>query len=433
MTSSETPRTGRKFTMPPRGSRPGFKIGRVLQDGTPQFYWNAAQIRPDARELGYRNYSVRLPSDADDETISRLCHEHTARLRAWLGDMEAKTQTVPRALYDGSIVSLCRLYQQHPDSPFHEVKRNTRDSYVDSLKVIEATIGHWIVRRLAPLDIKRAHRTWRAPKIDGDRPRKKRAHSAVTLFRTVLRFGFLLGHKECGQLDDQLKMMKFERGDGRNQVMTFAQAGRIARKALELGKTGVIPADRGLAMAIGVWAQYEMGLRQKDVIGEWGPAVPGTPDAVYSNDEMWTGQLRWDALKGWKLRIETSKTGKVVYHDLTDYPALFNVIDQVPHAERAGAFVKGEHGLPIRERSYRKWFREIARAADIPDDVWLMDSRAGGATEAYEAGVETVVIRDHLTHSTETMTKHYIRPQGPTRTNQVAEARNRKRASEAEE
>jgi hypothetical protein len=38
----------------------------------------------------------------------------------------------------------------------------------------------------------------------------------------------------------------------------------------------------------------------------------------------------------------------------------------VPHAERGGAIVKGEHGLPIRERSYRRWFRAIARAAVPP-------------------------------------------------------------------
>jgi len=37
--------------------------------------------------------------------------------------------------------------------------------------------------------------------------------------------------------------------------------------------------------------------------------------------------------------------------------------------------VKGEHGLPVRERSYRRWFRAIARAAEIPDEVWSMDSR----------------------------------------------------------
>jgi hypothetical protein len=31
--------------------------------------------------------------------------------------------------------------------------------------------------------------------------------------------------------------------------------------------------------------------------------------------------------------------------------------------------VRGERGLPIRERSFGNWFRDIARAANIPDEV----------------------------------------------------------------
>jgi hypothetical protein len=30
-------------------------------------------------------------------------------------------------VYDGTIRNLSRLYQQHADSPFHDVKRNTRN------------------------------------------------------------------------------------------------------------------------------------------------------------------------------------------------------------------------------------------------------------------------------------------------------------------
>jgi hypothetical protein len=35
-----------------------------------------------------------------------------------------------------------------------------------------------------------------------------------------------------------------------------------------------------------------------------------------------------------------------------------------------GAIVKGEHGLSVRARSYGNWFRDIARAAGIPDAVF---------------------------------------------------------------
>ena len=55
---------------------------------------------------------------------------------------------------------------------------------------------------------------------------------------------------------------------------------------------------------------------------------------------------------------------------------------QGPRAASPGAIVKGEHGLPVRARSYGNRFRDIARAAGIPDVVWNMVAHAGGATEA---------------------------------------------------
>jgi len=102
------------------------------------------------------------------------------------------------------------------------------------------------------------------------------------------------------------------------------------------------------------------------------------------------------------------------------------LLDAVPHAERSGAIVKGESGLPIRERSYRKWFREIARAAGIPDKVWSMDSRAGAATEADAAGVDLKSISDLLTHAEPRTTLRYIRSASK-RVRDVAKARARTR------
>jgi integrase len=125
---------------------------------------------------------------------------------------------------------------------------------------------------------------------------------------------------------------------------------------------------------------------------------------------------------GWRLRLKTSKTRSAVEFDLTAYPLLYSLLDAAPHAGRVGAIIKGEHGLPIRERSYRKWFRQIARAAGIPDSVWSMDSRAGGATEAYEAGADFHAISDHLTHADQRTTVRYIR-RSTKRIASVAEAR----------
>jgi hypothetical protein len=105
-------------------------------------------------------------------------------------------------------------------------------------------------------------------------------------------------------------------------------------------------------------AQFELALRQRDIIGVW-------------DDDEWAGAFTWENIPGWKLRLKTSKNRAAAVFTLTNYPLLFPLLEAVPPSERAGTIVKGEHGLPIRERSYRKWFRAIARAAQIPDEVWV--------------------------------------------------------------
>jgi hypothetical protein len=414
--------------MPLRSDRPGLKWS--TRAGGRQPYWVASQITRDSK--GYPDRTIRLPSDADDETLAELCRDHTARLLTWLATEERLAEPFPR--YDGTILSLSRLYQEHPDSPFHDVKHNTRKTYTDSLKVIETTIGLRAVRRVTVVDVRGYYKRWREPRVEGGTPRIKRAHDAVSNLRMILRFGFALGHKDCGDLYERLAMLRFERGGAREQEMTFAQATAFVRKALEMGSTAAIPAERAKSMAIGVAAQFDLLLRQKDIIGEWTPAVPEIPSAIYAGGEMWQGRFRWDNLPGWRLRVRTSKTRSVIEFDLTRYSLLFPLLDSLPHAERTGAIVKGEHGLPIRERSYRKWFRQIARAAGIPDSVWNMDSRAGGATEADEAGADFKAIQDALTHSEGRTTMRYIRERAAgRRVASVADARSRKRAEDSSE
>jgi hypothetical protein len=302
----------------------------------------------------------------------------------------------PLTQYDGSIRSLSRLFQEHPDSTFNQVKRNTRDSYVDSLKIIEGTIGNRVIRKITVLDVQRYHRLWRAAKIEGGPLRTKRAHDAIATLRMLLRFGFALGLDECGILAERLKMVRFEKPAAREQEMSYAQAAAFVRTALDLGARAVIPEWRGRYMAIGVAAQFELALRQKDIIGEW-------------NGDEWSGAFTWENIPGWKLRLKTSKTRAAAVFALNNYPLLFPLLEAVPHQERTGAIVKGEHGLAVRERSYRKWFRAIARAAEIPDEVWSMDSRAGAATEADEAGADLAAISDMLTHAEPRTTVRYIR------------------------
>jgi hypothetical protein len=226
------------------------------------------------------------------------------------------------------------------------------------------------------------------------------------MFRTILRFGAALRFEECRLLERELAMIKFDKGDAREQAMTYPYALAFIIKARELAANGVIPEWRARSMALGTAAQFELLLRQKDIIGQWDKAKPNAPNAIYFQDEMWTGFFVRENVHGWVWRLKTSKSNykKQAPFTLSNYSLLYPMLQEVPHAERTGPIVKGEHGLPMRERSYRKWFRQIARAAGIPDEVWSMDSRAGGATEAEQAGAPRTAIQANLTHSGADMT-----------------------------
>jgi hypothetical protein len=412
MAALDLPRMAPKTSMPRRSDAPGLKWDRRANGRQP--YWVASQVVRDA--MGYPDRSVRLPADADMVTLATLCQEHTARLNAWIAAIAAEPAQLTKTRYDGSVFSLCRVYQEHPQSRFHKVKRNTSRTYTDSLKIIERTVGKRLIRNLTILDIQHWYDEWRKPSEEGKAERIDRAHA--------------LRHRECRQLNDELAMIKFEKGGAREEEMTYPQAVAFIRTALELGSKGIIPDQRARYMAIGVAGQFELLLRQKDIIGEWAPARPAVENTICFGHEMWIGFFTWERIPGWRWRLKTSKSKyrAAAEFDLTNYSLLFPLLDSVPHEERAGAIVKGEHGLPVRERSYRKWFREIARAAGIPDTVWSMDSRAGGATEAEESGADLEAIQDALTHSKKEMSLRYIRRRS-TRIASVAEARSRGRAA----
>jgi hypothetical protein len=248
----------------------------------------ASQILGQKAPADFPDPCIPLPAAATDEEIDALCHQHTARLDNWLDDQRNSEAAEPKARtpYDGRVLSACRIYQEHPLSAFNKrIKDNTRKSYVDSLKIIETTVGTRLIRNLTVLDMQHWYDEWRKPAAyigaDGTSTfgpeRIDRAHDAISMWKTVLRFNVALGSKhpgsrECMALLDALKnagsLVNFERGGAREAEMTYPHASAFIRTALELGDRGVIPRERGLYMAIGVAAQFELALRQKDIIGE---------------------------------------------------------------------------------------------------------------------------------------------------------------------
>jgi hypothetical protein len=105
------------------------------------------------------------------------------------------------------------------------------------------------------------------------------------MFRTILRFGAALRFEECRLLENELAMVKFDKGDARGQAMTYPYALAFINKAKDVAASGVIPEWRARSMAIGTATQFELMLRQKDVIGQWDKAKQNTPNAIYLQGE----------------------------------------------------------------------------------------------------------------------------------------------------
>lgn len=427
MQSRQEPRTGENNSMPPRGDKPGLKRGR---HNLP--YWIASQVARDP--MGFPDKCIPLPPEADDEQLGELCRAHSARLQRWIDEQKKLGPDEPSIRYDGTVYSACQVYQKHPLSRFHKVKRNTRGAYVDSLKVIEATVGKRLVRNLTILDVENWYDQWRKPAQPNGPERIDRAHDAVSMFKTVLRFNAALRRPECKVLVEELKLIKFEKGGAREGEMRREHVRAFVNTALEMGRKEIIPPLRALGMAIATAGAFEIMLRQKDMIGEWGTRADVTRNnellALAYSHELWFGYFTWERIPGWRWRMKTSKSKyrSAASHDLQDYPVLFGLLQQVPHDQRTGPIVKDEKGLPMRESSHRSWFRDIARAAGIPDEIYFMDNRAGGATEADEAGAPLDAIQGALTHEKADTTLRYLRRGSSSKIAVVAAARKRKAA-----
>jgi integrase len=116
------------------------------------------------------------------------------------------------------------------------------------------------------------------------------------------------------------------------------------------------------------------------------------------------------ASRGRTFRRTTTKTGPDVAHDLKLCPIVMDVLAKIPAERRVGPRIIDESaGRPYAEHAYAREWRAIARAAGIPDHVWNMDARAGGISEADDAGADLDAIRSAAGHTQATTTARYVR------------------------
>jgi hypothetical protein len=280
-----------------------------------------------------------------------------------------------------SVASLAHRYRTHERSPYQELRHKTRENYDCLLRRLERDLGSELIANLDKERLERAHDEWR--KVSG----VSMAHALVTMLRGLSTFGStVLKDRACRELRITLHDMDFPMGGRRTERLTRDQAIAIRRKAHEMGRPSI-----ALAQAF----QCDCGLRQKDVIGEWVPnSEPGEAD-VTSREHKWLRGLRWDKLdSNLTLQYTASISGKEARVSLRsarmvlEELMLIYGLDETEVFDRSNLPTSGPiiicelSEAPWTSYEFRRWWRKLADACDIPKNVHNMDSRARTTGEA---------------------------------------------------
>lgn len=360
--------------------------------------WEARwQARTDLIQRGFLPKTARIwagaePSDAERDFIAMRCQQLQAKMLVWGHGGLPVVQN-----FDGTLRGLIASYQTDKDSTYRTIRYNTRKNYDNICLRLAREFGDIELSEIKARTVIRWHEGW------SSEGRVFMGHGMVGMLRTLFSFGAtILESADCERLCGVMHRMRFKMGKPRKERITAAQVDAIRAKAHAAGYHSI-----ALAQAF----QFELMLRQKDVIGEWAPlSEPGTTELIQGNLK-WLRGIRWSEIDGdLILRHTTSKRGKDIEVDLKLAPMVLEELARFPTVPASGPIVVCEEtGAPWLAAAFRRRWRRIATAAGLPAEVYNMDSRAGAISEATDAGAELEHIRHAATHSDIGMTQRYSR------------------------
>ncbi|WP_162559730.1 site-specific integrase [Methylobacterium radiodurans] len=353
-------------------------------------------------QLSSEAYAVE-PNKTERAALASTCRRLQAEAKEWLSGQH----NPPKARYDGTLKSLMDLYQVHELSPFHAITAETRRSYVYNLGVLTKRVGARRLDRVTGEDLLRWHREFAKPSKLGGKPRIRFAHALMTMVRIVLKFGKVLNIADARALRSVMDDMEFATAPQREAFIAPEQVEAVRAVAHKRGLPSI-----ALATAL----MFEAVLRQKDVIGEWVADATADPaGALTDRGRVWGTGLRWGEHVDPRTLIMIKPTSKSrgrrsAEHDLSLMPMVVAELAHVPALKRIGPMIVCETtGRPWRARHFREIWRECAREAGVPDEVWCMDARAGGITEGSDAGADIAHLSKTATHTNTVTTSRYNR------------------------
>jgi len=368
--------------------------------------WEARwQCRTDLSLRGYEPKSRRLwigewPAEDDIPKIQADCETLQRNMLIW------GRGGIPQEMgFDKTIGGLIDAYQKDKDSPYRKLRYQTRVYYDTLCRRLAKDLGSYMIREITGRELRRWHGGFEQ---SGKIPM---GHACVGMLRTLLTFGAtILEDKECREVRMTLHDMRFPMGKARVTTLTAQNAIAIRAEAHRQGKPSI-----ALAQAL----QFELMLRQKDVLGEWIPVnEPGISDVIWANSK-WLRGLRWEEIdNNLTVKHVTSKRQKEITVNLRAASMVIEEFDLAfpgwggirANLPASGPIIVCEgRGAPWVTNEFRRFWRIYATAVGVPNGVRNMDSRAGAITEATEAGAPLESIKQAATHSDISMTQRYAR------------------------
>lgn len=365
--------------------------GLRFRSGKP--VWRATKT---AIAAGYPVKYVNLSWLKDDEAaLVCRCIQLQAEMDAWLTGRAEHTQK-----FDGTIGRLLRIYQLDEDSPYHGLKASSRHPYDIYLRMLAKGIGTRRIDAIDGRDLRRWHKEWSEPAAPGQKRRIAAAKMAMTVLKTALTFGKACRLAGCADLKSIFDDFDLPAPRPRTQAPT---AGEVTRARAAAHKLGHAPA--ALAYAI----QFEGAQRQYDIVGQWVPLEDKRPSAILRGKEKWVGPTWAQVDSSLVLRLTPSKTEDTtevsVAIDFRVCPMVMEELARLPLEKLSGPLIVNPRtGLPYRQWYFRDLWRRVANECGIDKAVWNRDLRAGGVTEAREAGAPTDDVAKQAGHSDKRMT-----------------------------
>jgi hypothetical protein len=292
----------------------------------------------------------------------------------------------PKPSKPATLSQLIQLYKTAPNSPFHKLKHNSRAHYDTLLKLIERDYGQSPLAEIGVGTLDQWYEAWR----EGGKVAVSRAK--MVMLRNLFNFGTMATEDEnCARLFGLINIKPTELPKARTEHLTRDQANLIRAKAHENKRPSI-----ALAQAF----QSDADLSQKDVIGEWVPMSEpgGLSDIMFVDEEgrqeKWLRGIRWNEIDE-NLTLRHASLDKQIVVELRKAPMVlaefktqfgFDPEKQSRAAlPSSGAIIRSEWSdLPWSAVEFRRWWRKIADACDIPKNVRNSDSRVKARNETPE-------------------------------------------------